>query len=64
MDEQHRLQQDPLDFSRFTRGTCRWFTGSGWRAGKVAAVQADRVEITATQPERTVFVFDARNVDQ
>ena len=64
MDEQKRLQGDSTNFRRFTRGSCRWFTGSGWKSGQIEEVHRDRVQIRASAPDRRVFVMDARNVDQ
>ena len=59
-----RLSQSPTDFSRITRGSAKWFTGSGWRSGEVINVHADRVLIKATNPTRKVVITDARNITQ
>jgi hypothetical protein len=65
MDEQERLQRDPLSFRHFTCGPCRWFTGSGWRTGQITAVSGDRVAVQTAPPgARSVVIFDARNVAQ
>ena len=59
-----RLSRSPTDFSRITRGSAKWFTGSGWRSGKVVAVHSDRAVIEATNPTQKVVVRDARNINQ
>ena len=64
MERHPRLSLDPADFSRFTRGNCKFFAGSGWKKGRITAVHVDRMSITAELPERTVVVYDARNVEQ
>lgn len=64
MEIHPRLSLDPADFSRFTRGSCRWFTGSGWKKGRIQEIHPDRLSVRSESPTRTVVIYDARNVEQ
>ena len=57
------MQQAPLPMRSFRKGTfVKVFMGAGWQAGGVVQSSRDRCEVTLRQGNKTVIVFDRRNI--
>lgn len=57
------MEQKPHPLPVFRKGTSvKVYMGAGWQAGGVVESSRDRCEVTLRQGNKTVIVFDRRNI--